>query len=67
MSRTSIKTGAKTPVLNDLAREIWRWCLERKVTINAAHPPGKSNQEADALSRSFNDDLEWSLCGKVLF
>lgn len=59
------KYGGKTPVLNDLAREIWLWCLERKVTISAAHLPGKINQEADTLSRSFNDDLEWSLCENI--
>lgn len=25
------------------------------------HVPGSANHEADKLSRSFNDDLEWSL------
>jgi hypothetical protein len=59
------KYGGKTQILDELAREIWLWCLERKITISAVHLPGTTNQEADTLSRSFNDDLEWSLCNKI--
>jgi hypothetical protein len=59
------KYGGKTQILDELAREIWLWCLERKITISAVHLPGTTNQEDDTLSRSFNDDLEWSLCNKV--
>ena len=52
--------GGKSAELDTLAREILRWCLDKNIHISAAHLPGISNQEADELSRVFNDDLEWS-------
>ena len=55
------KYGGKTTELNNLAREIWFWCLEHNIHLSAAHIPGKNNCEADKLSRNFNDDLEWSI------
>lgn len=55
------KYGGKKVELDSIAREIWLWCLERKIHLSAAHIPGASNCEADEMSRSFNDDLEWSL------
>lgn len=38
------------------------WCLDRKIHLTAAYVPGACNQEADELSRNFNEDTEWSLC-----
>ena len=55
------KFGGKSAELDTLAREIWLWCLDKSIHVSAAHLPGISNQEADELSRVFNDDLEWSL------
>lgn len=55
------KFGGKKKELNLLAREIWFWCINRKIHLTAAHIPGKKNIEADKESRSFNSDLEWSL------
>ncbi|MES9881024.1 MAG: reverse transcriptase domain-containing protein [Sedimenticola sp.] len=55
------KLGGRKQVLDELAREIWFWCIERHIHLSAAHVPGIVNTEADELSRKFNDDLEWSL------
>lgn len=55
------KFGGKKLELDKLARAIWSWCLEKHIHLSAAHVPGISNSEADEMSRSFNDDLEWSL------
>ena len=55
------KFGGRKPELNKLAREIWEWCITRNIHLSVAHIPGVSNKEADCLSRSYNDDTEWSL------
>ena len=55
------KFGGKKSELNILAREIWHWRLERKNHLTAAHVPGINNEEADQLSRKFNEDTEWSV------
>ena len=55
------KFGGKTEELDEIAREIWLWCIDKGIHLSAVHLPGKMNQEADKLSRVFNDDLEWSL------
>ena len=55
------KFGGKTAELDEIAREIWLWCVDKGIHLSAAHFLGKMNQEADELSRVFNDDLEWSL------
>ena len=60
------KFGGKKSELNELARQIWLWCIDKKIHISAAHIPGKFNEEADALSRSYKNDLEWSLCNSIL-
>ena len=57
--------GGKTPDLDELARDIWLWCLKRRIHLSVAHVPGKDNVEADALSRDSKDDLEWSLLEDV--
>jgi len=50
---------------NRLARDIWDWCLSQHIWISAAHCPGILNVEADAASRTFHDDTEWSLHPKI--
>lgn len=55
------KFGGRTLELDTMAREIWFWCMERHIFLSAAHVPGKDNCEADAESRTENDDTEWSL------
>jgi hypothetical protein len=55
------KLGGKSGTLDELARSIWFWCIERNIHLSAAHVAGKENVEADELSRKHNDDLEWSI------
>ena len=52
--------GGKIDMLNQLARQIWLWCCERNIWLSATHVPGIDN-EADASSRKFNDNVEWML------
>lgn len=51
--------------LNKLAVDIWDWARQRNIWLSSAFIRGAKNTEADKLSRSFNDDLEWSLDDKV--
>ncbi|XP_060563139.1 uncharacterized protein LOC132722634 [Ruditapes philippinarum] len=53
--------GGKVRALDDIARRIWFWCVERNIMLTAAHIAGVSNTHADKLSRTGNDDIEWSL------
>ena len=53
--------GTKSLDCNNMARSIWKWCVERDIWITAAHLPGKQNVEADERSRKFNDRSEWKL------
>ena len=53
--------GIKSPHCNQMAVDIWKWCIERTIWITAAYLPGKQNTEADHKSRHFNDRTEWML------
>lgn len=56
------RMGGMKPDLNNLARDIWFWAMERHIWLSAAHIAGKDNLVADKLSRESNFDLEWKLC-----
>ena len=43
---------------NNLAKDIWKFCMKEKVCISAEHIPGCQNYMADFMSRSFNDNTE---------
>jgi hypothetical protein len=53
--------GTQSRPLNQLAVEIWQWCIERNIWISATHIAGKVNVEADRMSRVFHDKHEWQL------
>jgi len=53
--------GGKFRSLDDVARRLWMWCIERNIYLSASHIAGISNKHADRLSRTGNDDTEWSL------
>lgn len=53
--------GTKSQTCNDLAKQIWDWCIERNIWVSAAHIAGVDNVEADRASRVFNDRTEWML------
>ena len=57
--------GTQSRPLNDLAYEIWQWCIERNIWLSAVHIPGKVNVEADKMSRVFHDNNEWKLNTKM--
>lgn len=49
------------PKLNDLARIVWKWCEERVIFIFASYIKSIDNRDADATSRVFQIDIEWSI------
>ena len=57
--------GTKSLPCNKVALEIWGWCSKRNIWVSAAHLPGSQNTAADALSRKFNDNVEWMLDREV--
>ncbi len=58
--------GTKSHDCNHLAKQIWNWCIQRKIWITATHLPGKCNVIADEKSRVFQDHTEWML-NKTVF
>ena len=55
------KGGTRSPSLTQLAKELWTWCMERKISLVAEHIPGRENTIADAESRVFRDRWDWQL------
>ena len=53
--------GAVSKELISLTRDLWMWCLERNIHIQAQYLPGVMNQTADRESRSMKDRSDWSL------
>lgn len=53
--------GTKSLICNEIAKEIWHWCIIREIWISAEHLPGSQNVEADKESRVFHDNTEWML------
>ena len=53
--------GCKSLECNVLAQDIWKWAITRNIWLTAAHIPGVSNVNADALSRDMKSELEWML------
>lgn len=53
--------GTHSLACNKIAREIWLWCISRKIWLSASHIPGVKNETADKLSRKFTDRTEWQL------
>lgn len=52
--------GVKSDKCNNLAKQIWFWCIERDLWLSATYIPGSEN-EADGSSRQFNENTEWML------
>ena len=53
--------GSHSAQLNELAREIWLWCLAREIWLSVSYLPGADNVNADYASRHFHEDMEWKL------
>lgn len=53
--------GTKSPSCNQIAYDIWDWCVKNNTWLTATHIAGVENTEADKESRLFNDRTEWTL------
>ena len=51
--------GVKSETCNDMALQIWEWCIARQIWLSARHIPGSQNIQADRASRAFKDSIEW--------
>ena len=51
----------KSSICNDVAKNIWLFCVKNKIWITAAHIPGAENVIADYESRKSYKDAEWML------
>ena len=55
------KGGTHNMTLNDMAVDIWEYCIDMGMHISAAHIPGVHNVLADTASREFIDSAEWAI------
>ena len=46
-------------------KEIWGWCIERRIWLSASHIAGVDNTRADRENRQFSDNREWILNTKI--
>jgi len=53
--------GTRSKVLLSVAQEMWKYCLENRITLTAEYLPGVQNVEADRQSRVYQDNSNWSL------
>ncbi|XP_015763048.1 PREDICTED: uncharacterized protein LOC107342108 [Acropora digitifera] len=53
--------GTKSTQLNNLAKEMWTWCINKNIWLSAVHIAGKLNTSTDNKSRNFSDKHEWAL------
>ena len=52
--------GTASPTLSQLTKDLWLWCMERNILLQA-HLPGVLNSIADKESRTWSDRSEWRL------
>lgn len=57
--------GMESISMNQLAKEIWQWCIKRDIFVSASFIPGTLNIHADYSSRNFSDSTEWMLKRKI--
>lgn len=53
--------GSKSTQLNNLAKAMWTWGINKNIWVSAVHIAGKLNTSADNKSQNFSDKHEWSL------
>ena len=58
--------GTKSPLLTQLVKDLWHWCLQWHIHLRAQHLHGRLNFTADFLSRHLRDRSDWIL-DQVLF
>ena len=57
--------GVKSPEYNEIAKEIWLWCIDRSIRISAEHIPDSQN-DADFESRNYKENTEWKLDPEIV-
>ena len=58
---TLLKQGSMKPRLNEIAREIWSYAIDRNIWLSSAYVRSADNKISDEQSRVFNDNIEWTL------
>jgi len=58
--------GTASQKLSQLTKDLWLWCMERNILLQAQHLPGVLNTIADEESRTWSDRSEWRL-SPILF
>lgn len=53
--------GVQFPKLNNLTKQIWRWCEKRNIWIFASYIKSEENKIADIESRRLMPHTEWAL------
>ena len=53
--------GTHSHQLNSIAVQLWKWCLDRQISLTVEHLPGKNNQAADEESRAVRDRCDWMI------
>ena len=53
--------GIQSVQCNEIAKDIWLWCIDRNIWLSTEFKKGCLNIEADFLSRNFDDSAEWML------
>ena len=53
--------GIRSPSCNQIAYDLWDWCVDNNTWLTVTHIARMEDTEADKESRSFNDRIEWTL------
>ena len=51
----------KSVTLDTITKQIWKWAIQRRISLTASHIPGIENEDADEESRRDDHSLEWML------
>ena len=53
--------GTKSRTLVKISKDLWSWCLNKGISLQAQYLPGKLNLSADFMSRHLTDRTDWIL------
>lgn len=59
------RMSGHNPELSLMSEKLWRWVLDRGITLECSHIPGRVNVRSDRLSRWENDFTDWTLSSSV--
>ena len=57
--------GTASQELNRLTKDIWLWCLDRRITLHASHLAGVLNTVADKELWRMKDRTDWKLFPQI--